>query len=314
MQAQMERQQRDEAVKQALAQSTMGKNSALANAANARAINLAQPKPQKVDPLSQAGIAAKTSLSEALAKLKPAPLDPIKVHAANRDYDVKHPLPTQPGITYIAGGTPDNPQYFAGTTKGTPSLTPMGVQKPTAQGGGGSASLSKEDRQKMLNQARLDNETMKAYENKVLSQGNVPGFAAGAAGILAGAAPSGVVGGFSSLVGNAATGAIDPDYQRYITAQRSYGRIMGNLQSKRYTDHQAEIERSISGLQGNDLSSTIRYKQQLRDSSLADDSSPGTGAPAGAPKAAPSAAPAQTAAPKKIPTYEEWLKAKGGTE
>jgi hypothetical protein len=184
-----------------------------------------------------------------------------------------------PNVYLTGQNAQGQPEIYAGASRGTPSLTPMGVAKPVG-GAGGSASLSPVDREKMLNQAKIDNETMKAYENKVMTTGQAPGTLAG----LAGAAASGGGTGFQSqaigILGNKATGAIDSDYQRYITAQRSYGRIMGNLQSKRYTDHQAEIERSISGLQGNDLNSTIKYKQQLRDASLAEPAA--TPAPAGA--------------------------------
>lgn len=144
----------------------------------------------------------------------------------------------------------------------------IGGPKPAAAAGG-SASLSPEARDQMMAQARLDNQTMKDYEAKVLAGTAKVGTALGVAGALSDGS-QGVAGKVSGVLGNAATGAVDPEYQKYLTAQRSYGRIMGNLQSKRYTDHQAEIERSISGLQGNDLPGTIQYKQQMRDVSLAD--------------------------------------------
>lgn len=201
------------------------------------------PVAPKIDPYSPQAIKAKEDLQANAAKLRPAP--------------------QQPGVFV---GNPDNPTAPAVYT---PRDQAFGQSAPQ-HAAGGSASLAPDDRAKMVAQAKLDNETMKAYENKVMQSGKAPGFVAGAAGIAAGAAPAGIVGGLVGLAGNKATGAIDQDYQRYITAQRSYGRIMGNLQSKRYTDHQAEIERSISGLQGNDLNGTIQYKQQLRDASLAD--------------------------------------------
>ena len=37
------------------------------------------------------------AVAQAQAPFKPTPTDPTKVHAANRDYDITHPLPTRPG-------------------------------------------------------------------------------------------------------------------------------------------------------------------------------------------------------------------------
>jgi hypothetical protein len=180
--------------------------------------------------------------------------------------------PPSSSNVYITGvDSTGKPTIYTGKSKGDPTLTNTNVGKPVGTGGG-SASLSQEDRDKMKAQAQLDNQTMKDFEAKILADPahfNV-GMTSGIAGSLAGGHGSGVLPGVLAAVGNTMTGAINPEYQKYITAQRSYGRIMGNLQSKRYSDNQAEIERSISGLGANDLPATIRYKQQLRDASLAD--------------------------------------------
>jgi hypothetical protein len=176
------------------------------------------------------------------------------------------PSPTYTPVTVAnPDGTVTVKPFNTKTGEAGPSI---GGPKPTAASGG-SASLSPDDRNRMMAQARLDNQTMKDYEAKVLSGQASVGTTAGVAGALSDA-HDGTVGKVTGILANRVTGAIDPDYQKYITAQRSYGRIMGNLQSKRYTDNQAEIERSISGMQGNDLPGTIRYKQQMRDASLAD--------------------------------------------
>ena len=55
----------------------------------------AVPPPRNIDPLSPEGIAATSKLEELRAKSRQAPRDPVKDHAAMRDYDISHPLPTQ---------------------------------------------------------------------------------------------------------------------------------------------------------------------------------------------------------------------------
>lgn len=209
----------------------------------------------------------------------------------------------QPTITVLPGTNGGPAQGVVTHGPGIGSTIPIPGVTKTAAGGGGGASLAPEDRAKMLSQAKLDNQTMKDYENKVMQSGKAPGTVAGLAGAAAGSQATGLGSQAISILGNRATGMVDPDFQRYITAQKSYGRIMGNLQSKRYTDHQAEIERSISGLQGNDLTGTIQYKQALRDASLAE---PSAGTPAGASPSAPTSAPTPPKAVKTVtPTAQQ---------
>lgn len=204
----------------------------------------APPKPApKIDPLSPQGVAASNAKTD----------HAVQTRAANA------PPKNTPLVKTMK---PDGSIVY------TRQDQAAGMSPPTTTTGGGQ-SLAPEDRAKMLAQAKLDNETMKQYEAKVMAGKASVGTVSGVAGATADA-HGGPLNNALGIIGNKVTGAIDPEYQRYLTAQRSYGRIMGNLQSKRYTDHQAEIERSISGLQGNDLHSTILYKQQLRDASLAD--------------------------------------------
>ena len=218
------------------------------------------PKPQALGPyvkpqppapvpynLTPAGITADSTRAAKVAQAEaPYKKDP---NAGPSDHFV-FPTGTDPN---------GKPIVLRGNTV-TGDLEPTDQAAKPAGAGGGGGSLSPEDRQKMMTQAKLDNATMKAYEEKVIAAKKAPGTVAGLAGAAAASGGTGFGAQALGILGNQATGAIDPDYQRYITAQRSYGRIMGNLQSKRYTDHQAEIERSISGLQGNDLEGTIRYK------------------------------------------------------
>lgn len=176
--------------------------------------------------------------------------------------------PVQQSFSFPVVGGPNGPTVARANNKsGQIELTDV-AGKPAAAAGG-SASLSPEDRQKMLNQAKLDHDTMKRIEQRVLDGKLNFGTAAGLAG-AASQAHGNVGSEMLGVLGNAAAGGIDPDIQNYFTAQASYGRIMGNLQSKRYTDHQADIERRISGMQGNDLLNTIRYKQSLRQASIDD--------------------------------------------
>jgi hypothetical protein len=99
-------------------------------------------------------------------------------------------------------------------------------------------------------------------------------IASAAAGASQDDTKKGAIGNVERRLGNTVLGQSwlggDPEYQKYLTAQSSYGRIMGNLQSKRYTENQAKIEKDISGLTGGDLDSTVAYKQQLREASLND--------------------------------------------
>lgn len=216
----------------------------------------AKPAP-RIDPNSREGIAAAGEKARVVAGAKAPFAKPA----------------SQPGVFVADPTNPNAPAVY------TPRDQAFG--KTQAKSGAGSTSLSPEDRATMVAQARLDNQTMKEYEGKVLASGKPVGVAAGLAGAAA-AGGGNTAANALAILGNKATGAIDPDYQKYITAQRSYGRIMGNLQSKRYTDHQAEIERSISGMQASDLPGTIQYKQQLRDASLADlGDSPSSGRGAG---------------------------------
>ncbi len=264
----MQRQQKQDALAAQLGQAKMGDYASLASHRTAqdnapKPLGLGMPGYDEAFDRQQKTIAAN--------RPAPAAAD-LTLYENKKKIDQKYPAPVTPTNVYMGGVDPDTgkPTVYAGTSKGPPKLTNMEVQKPTTAAGGGGQSLSPEDRAKMYAQAKLDNGVMKAYEAKVMASGKVPGVAGGLAGAAAGNTGAGAMSQVAGILGNKATGMIDPDYQRYITAQRSYGRIMGNLQSKRYTDHQAEIERSISGLQGNDLNETIRYKQTLRDASLAD--------------------------------------------
>ncbi len=147
-----------------------------------------------------------------------------------------------------------------------------GIKTP---GGGMGGSLDADSRAKMMAQAKIDNDEMKRIEGRVMRGEIQFGTGAGLASAAANA-HGGPLNEALSVLGNSAAGMLDPDIQKYLTANSSYGRIMGNLQSKRYTDNQAQIEKTISGLKGNDLNNTIAYKQQLRDASL-NDVSPSAG-------------------------------------
>lgn len=229
-------------------------------------------------------------------------------------------LAPQPLVTTQDPDNPDGAGILTPRTAAAGQHVP-GKPKPGAAGAG---SLSADDRGKMLAQANVDNTTMKRIEQRVLDGQLNFGTIAGLAGAASGAHGSPTAEA-TGVLGNAVAGAIDPDIQNYFTAQQSYGRIMGNLQSKRYTDHQADIERRISGMQGNDLANTIQYKQQLRDASLADPSVV-PGAQAGGPPltgGSRGGTPQRTARPTLSTTervraatdsgFAAWLKAQGIT-
>lgn len=165
------------------------------------------------------------------------------------------------------------PTIFAGKNRGDPNLTDTGVNRPTTGASGSGRSLPPEEMDKMRNQARLDAETMKVFEDKVkagtATLGPVDaGLGAGASQRISGLGSGLSAGLQNKMLGSSMLG--NPEYQKYVIAQRSFGRIMGNLQSKRYSDAQAEMERSISGLNADDRDGTIDYKQNLRREALGD--------------------------------------------
>lgn len=214
-----------------------------------------KPTNTRIDPLSPAGITADS-------------LKAAKVAQAQEPYKKDPNAAPTPHFTPVTVTNPDGTVTVKpfNTQSGTTGES-IGGPKPAT--GGGGQSLAPEDRAKMYNQAKIDNAEMKRIEGRVMRGELSFGTAAGLASAAQGAHGSPLAEGMSVL-GNAAAGHLDPDIQKYITANSSYGRIMGNLQSKRYTDNQAQIEKTISGLKGNDLNNTIAYKQQLRDASLAD--------------------------------------------
>lgn len=181
---------------------------------------------------------------------------------------MKPPAEQKDHYTFITTTGKDGVQHVSRANTATGDIEETSSQaKPGGAGGG--QSLAPEDRVRMMSQAKIDNAEMKRIEGRVLRGELKFGTAAGLSAAAQGAHGS-PLNEAASVLGNAAAGALDPDIQKYITANASYGRIMGNLQSKRYTDNQAQIEKTISGLKGNDLHQTISYKQQLRDASLAD--------------------------------------------
>ncbi len=263
---------------------------------------------------------APTSQEQAAARVRALTSQGMPLAKANEQARAEFAFepPPPPTNVYTTGTDPNTQQatIFAGPSKGTPSLTNLNVGKPVG-GAGGGQSLSPEDRAKMLNQAKLDNATMKRIEKRVLDGDLTFGTGAGLATAAAGAHGS-PLNESVGVLGNAVAGMMDPDIQQYITANESYARIMGNLQSKRYTDNQAGIEKRISGLKGNDLKNTISYKQDLRDKSLDDPAIvPAVGGGRGAGGAPTHSAPhsgltdAQKARAASDPQYAEFLRSTG---
>ena len=176
-------------------------------------------------------------------------------------------------------------QNAIGATAPEPSTPPVIVQGPNGQptyatrdqaigqeagkvattsAGGGIGSLSPQALEGMHQQAIEADKIMTAYEAKY---GRNPGIVGAASGI-GGAALTSQGGGFGSkllqLGGNAALGLGNPEYQTYLNAQKRFGNIMGNIMSRRYTEHQGTLDTDLSGLQMADVAPTIALKQSFR--------------------------------------------------
>lgn len=251
-------------------------DSAPGEGAKAGSIATAEVKPRIAQAVGikqgEAPIAVKTALDTQTA-LAPGVISQAEgvanagVAAANAKHKFAVDNPA-PNFSFTTTTDPKTGQQkiSAGNTH-TGGVTDTGALAKA--GGAGGSSLSPDDRLKMYEQAVRDDQEQTRIEDRVLGGKLEFGTGAGMANAAANAHGS-PVSDMVGVLGNSALGAMDPDLQTYRTANKSYGRIMGNLQSKRYTDNQAAIEQDISGMKGNDLAETIRYKRELRKLSLAD--------------------------------------------
>jgi hypothetical protein len=138
-----------------------------------------------------------------------------------------------------------------------------GMTKP--QGGfGGQGALSPQALAAMSAQAKEADDIMTKYEAKY---GKNPSLVGPGSGLLASAQSTqgqGLYAGGQRLLGNMGLGAANPEYQQYLAAQKRFGNIMGNLMSRRYTEHQGTLDTELAGLQAGDVMPTITLKQSYR--------------------------------------------------
>jgi len=163
-----------------------------------------------------------------------------------------------------------NPHYFRVPKNGGPATPVQGLEpKPTSSGGGGGAGvLTPQAVESMYNQARQADAVMKAFEAKyALGLASVGGLS----GALGGGVQEpvrGLASGLTSSASNALLAATNPEYQTYLAAQRRFGNIMANTQSRRYNEVQNQVDTDLSGLKSADVGPTVNLKQSYRDDLL----------------------------------------------
>lgn len=164
----MQREQQKDALAQAVAQSTIGKNSATVAHLGAQTAAMANPKPKMtphsfmVDGQPTMGFADPSGKfydgtgQPVTGKVSPfvAPKpDPIAVHSANRDYDVKHPLPVNPSYTPFQGtDAAGNPVVRPFNSK-SGQFGPVADVAPKAAAGAGAKDAKAQTYTDMMNQS-----------------------------------------------------------------------------------------------------------------------------------------------------------------
>jgi len=196
--------------------------------------------------------------------------DETKITAQNQNKYGYHAPPSSFsfGTTVDANG---QPVVLKQNTK-TGEVTPTDALKPTTTGrGGGIGSLTPEAIQAMYDQAAHANSVMRAYEDDYRAGKVQVHTGSQALGAGAGAHSTGLMAlatGAEAAGSNALMGVTDPRYQEYLTAQKRFGNIMGNLMSKRYSEYQGTLDTQLAGLSANDAAPTLDLKQSYRSDLL----------------------------------------------
>src|SRR5215831_8817525 len=97
---------------------------------------------------------------------------------------------------------------------------------------------------------------------------NGPGWIAGGVGSSSIQPRKGLTSSLEAGAANIALGVFDPQYQTYLAAQRRFGNVFSNLQSRRYTEHQSVLDTDLSGMNPGEAANTIKLKQQFRQDLL----------------------------------------------
>lgn len=195
--------------------------------------------------------------------------DPVKDHEEERAYDLTHPTPEPSHFGTVTvtppGGEPEVHTYNEVT--GADGKVLGG--KPQSGGSGiGGQSISPEQIQGMYDRLATDDKAMRAYEQG-LTEGtrSISPFTAFSAGVGS-ADPKGLVGAAESVAGAAGVAHSDPDYQNYLTHEQDFAAIMQQIDSKRATEVQGKIDKSLAGAKIGDVAPTIASKQAIRQTIL----------------------------------------------
>lgn len=240
---------------------------------------------------------------------KAAEIEKAKI-AAQYGY---HPPKEESSHFSFQVGTDANgaPVIYAGNTK-TGQITSTGVGKPQAASGSGVGQLTPGALEGMRAQAQEADKIMSRFEQDyaagkihlgVMDKGMAEGASQKQTGLLSG---------ISSALSNKALGATNPRYQEYMAAQQRFGNIMGNLMSRRYTEHQGTLDTNLAGMAPNDAANTISLKKSYRSDLLNNfPSAGGAPMPSGGSAGGSTATPAQKARAAADPAYAAFLVAKG---
>lgn len=138
--------------------------------------------------------------------------------------------------------------------------------KPAGTAGrGGAGAISPESTQAMFDSAESASKYMDWYEK---NHPNGPGWISGGVGSSSIQPRKGLGSSLAAGAANIALGVFDPQYQTYLAAQRRFGNVFSNLQSRRYTEHQSVLDTDLSGMNPGEAANTIALKKQFRQDLL----------------------------------------------
>lgn len=233
-------------------------------------------------------------------------MDAIKQvwESAQKRYDIGHayhPPAASPGMW--AHDTTTNTDVWV--TREQALAAPGRFTKPPTAGAGGSGggfgSLTPTAIQGMYDDLTRLNDEMKEYEDAHAGIGSISSVL----GAGARQKHTDLKSAFAAGVSNAALGAFDPAYQKYITNNARAGNIISQINSKRGTEYQSLLDIEQSGQAPGDAGDVVASKQLVRANALAGRPKPPLGyvprapQPPGQPTPTPAA---DTTTPPPAPT------------
>lgn len=180
--------------------------------------------------------------------------------------------------TYITGtDAAGNPSIFAGTTRGTPTLTDTGIGKPAGTGMGAQSASAQSQQARLMaavSEARLADKRMREFEDKLLSDPgaeghqdiSVPQQAAG--NLMTNLAGShGFVGAIGQAGSEAALNAVSPEYAQYLRDASTIGRAEQMMSPRGGNETMvranALLARAGTGAQKNTIDASRMARQAL---------------------------------------------------